>query len=383
VAPPEAPLRAVIAGGGTGGHGFPAVALATVLANAGDRAAIRLVGTRQGPEGHAASLAGIPFEAMDVIGFRRSLAPRALGRNVLAAGKAAGATLRSVRILRRERAQVAVGCGGYASIPVAVAAALTRTPLVLHEQNALPGRANRLAGRWAAAVAVSFPGSERYFPAGTRVQMTGNPIRTELAHLDRPALRPAALEHFGLAGDRRTLLVFGGSQGARRVNEAALGAYEHWRDTPGLQVLHVVGPRELPAAEQRLEELRSAGDELAWHLVGFTDRMDLAYAVADLAVCRAGAATLFEIAAAGLPAIVVPYPHAGDHQRYNAQPLVELDAIRMIPDAGCTPVTLAAAVDGLLADRGRLEMMSRRLNAFARPDAAEALAALVEEVARR
>lgn len=376
-------MSVVIAGGGTGGHAFPALALAkALLAPAPGAGAVRvqLVGTVRGPEGPAAAAAGIPFEGLDVVGFRRSLAPRNLAAVAGAALKGARATLRARRILRECGADVAVGTGAYASIPVALAARLARTPLVLHEQNALPGRANRLAGRWASAVAVSFPETARWFSAPVRV--TGNPVRPEIAHLDRAGLRPAALEHFGLDPRRRTLLVFGGSQGARRINEAALGAYPHWRAGSHLQVLHLVGPRELATAEARLAAQTREGDALVWRLVGFTDRMDLAYAAADLTVCRAGAATLFEIAAAALPAIVVPYPYAGDHQRQNTKALVELDAIRVVPDPECTPETLASQVDALLADPDLLTAMGRLLADAARPDAAADLAALVLETAR-
>lgn len=368
--------RVVIAGGGTGGHAFPALALAQVLtAPGGAGADVVLVGTSRGPERLAAEAAGIPFEALEVIGFRRALS----AGNLVAAAKGVSATIRAVGILRHPRADVAVGTGGYASIPVAVAAGLCRIPLIIQEQNALPGRANRLAGRWAVTVAVSFPGSQRWFRAPVRT--IGNPVRPELAHLDKAALRPAACEAFGLDPARRTLLVFGGSQGARRINEAALGAYPRWRDRADLQVLHLVGRLELRGAEEILAGQRQPGDTLVWRLVGFTDRMDLAYAVADLGIARAGAATLFEIAAAGLPAIVVPYPHAGNHQRHNALPLLEMKAIRMIDNAACSAETLGRTVDELLADPAALTDMGTRVRAFARPDAARDLGDLVLEMA--
>ncbi|HEY4939536.1 MAG TPA: glycosyltransferase, partial [Actinomycetota bacterium] len=203
----EAPLSVVIAGGGTGGHIVPAIALAKALTK--HAADVRIVGRQGGPEATTVRAQGIAFEGIDVLGFRRSVSPR----NVLAAAKGALATGRALGILRRARADVAVGTGGYVSIPVAMAAAMLRIPLVLHEANAIPGVANRLAGRWAAAVAVSFPGAERWFRAP--VTMTGNPIRPEVATLDRSAHRTEAYDHFGLEASRRTLLVFGGSQGAR------------------------------------------------------------------------------------------------------------------------------------------------------------------------
>jgi UDP-N-acetylglucosamine--N-acetylmuramyl-(pentapeptide) pyrophosphoryl-undecaprenol N-acetylglucosamine transferase len=380
-ASPVRALRVVIAGGGTGGHLVPAIALAKALTERsegepGGGADIRIVGREGGPEAAAVRAQGIAFEGIDILGFRRSASPR----NLLAAAKGAAATVRALGILRRARADVAVGMGAYVSIPVATAAAILRIPLVLHEANAIPGVANRLAGRWAAAVAVSFAGAERWFRAP--VTVTGMPIRPEVADLDRAASGTEAYAHFGLEPGRRTLLVFGGSQGARRINEAVLGAYDRWRGAEGLQVLHLVGPKELPAAEARLGELRLPEDHVLWRLAGATDRMDLAYAAADLAVCRAGAATVFEIASAALPAIVVPYPYAtADHQRANAQPLVEGKAAVLLLDADCTPRSVGELVDELLSDASRLRAMSASIHEFARPRAAESLADLVRGVA--
>ena len=382
-ASPVRPLSVVIAGGGTAGHIVPAIALARALTRGsegepGEPADVRIVGRQGGPEDATVRAQGIAFEGIDVLGFRRSASPR----NLLAAAKGAAATVRALRILRRAGADVVVGTGGYVSIPVATAAAMLRIPLVLHEANAIPGVANRVAARWADAVAVSFPGTERWFRSP--VTLVGNPIRPELARLDRLANRSEAHAHFGLEAGRRTLLVFGGSQGARRINEAALGAYERWRGDGRLQVLHLVGVKELPAAEARLEDLRLPEDRVLWRLVGSTDRMDLAYSAADLAVCRAGAATLFEIASASLPAVVVPYPHAtAGHQRANAQPLVDSEAVVLLLDVDCTPGSVGKLVDDLLFDESRLDAMSASIHTFARPQAAEALAGLVRRVAAR
>jgi UDP-N-acetylglucosamine--N-acetylmuramyl-(pentapeptide) pyrophosphoryl-undecaprenol N-acetylglucosamine transferase len=357
------------------------VALAKALSTApdgvtGGRTDVRIVGRRGGPEAATVAAQGIPFEGIDVIGFQRSVSPR----NLLAAAKGASATLRALGILRRAKADVAVGTGAYVSIPVAAAAAMLRIPVVLHEANAIPGVANRLAGRWAAAVAVSFPGMQHWFRAP--VTWTGNPIRPEVATLERSAHRTEACERFGLEAGRRTLLVFGGSQGARRINEAVLGAYERWRADPRIQVLHLVGAKELPSAEARLEEMRAVEDRVLWRLVGSTDRMDLAYSAADLTLCRSGAATLFEIASAGLPGIVVPYPYAtADHQRANAQPLVDSEAVVLLLDADCTPGSVGELVDDLLFDDARLREMSTSIQNFARPHAAESLADLVRKVA--
>lgn len=369
-------LRVAIAGGGTAGHAYPAVAVAEVLAHAGSE--VRFIGTPTGPEARLAAQRGFPFEPIDVAGLQRSLTLS----NVVAAALLVRATWRSLVLLGRIDPDVVVGTGGYVSLPVALAAAIHRIPLVLHEQNSVPGLANRIAGRFAHSVAVSFPGTEPRF--GTRARLTGNPIRPEIASLDKDAARGGAIEHFGLAPGRRTLLVFGGSQGARRVNEAAVGAYNRWRSDERLQVLHLAGARGILEVERRLADLRGIDDRVVWRVLEFTDRMDLAYAAADLLVCRAGASSIAEIAAVGLPAILVPYPHAAeDHQRHNAEAVARTGGAEVVLDAEFTTPTMVERVETLLFDDARRARMAAAMRRFAVPDASERLAGLVVESAGR
>jgi UDP-N-acetylglucosamine--N-acetylmuramyl-(pentapeptide) pyrophosphoryl-undecaprenol N-acetylglucosamine transferase len=378
--------RAVVAGGGTAGHVYPALALASELRLAG--VDLLYVGGERGPERALAADAGLAFEAIDVIGLERRIG----WRSAAAAAKLAGAVGRSLTILRRVQPDVVVSTGGYVGLPVAIAAAIRRLPLVLHEQNAVLGLSNRLAARFADAVALSFPGTGRGL--GGREHLVGNPVRPEIAALGgdhaRRAARAGALQSFGgggphaLEAGRRTLLLTGGSQGARRINEAALGPgglYDCWRSDDRVQVLHLAGSRNTGAVEAALGSLRQPGDRIVWHAVAYTARMDLAYAVADLAVSRAGATTTAELEAAGVPAILVPYPFAtADHQSANAAVVERAGGAVVIPDAELDAGRLSEVAGRLLFDDEALARMRGAMGGLAQPEAAGSLAALVRSV---
>ncbi len=367
-------MKVVIAGGGTGGHVYPGVVLAEALAKRG--ADIVFMGSGSGPEARVAPAAGLAFQAVDVIGLERTLSPR----NLIAVAKLAAGTRKGLEFLRRFGPDVVVGTGGYVSLPVALAAGMRQVPLVIHEQNAIPGLANRIVGRFADAVAVSFPGSEGRF--GTRARLTGNPVRREIATFDRTTLREAAIEHFELEPGRRTLLIFGGSQGAMRINQTALSAYGRLRDADRLQVLHLTGPRALEDAQRRLAQVQRPEDRVLWRLVSYTDSMHLAYAAADLAICRSGATTVAELAAVGLPAVLVPYPHAtGNHQLANARALAATGGATIILDGEMAEAAFAGAVEELVFDEPRLGRMAAAAARLSVPDAGERLASLVVEMA--
>jgi UDP-N-acetylglucosamine--N-acetylmuramyl-(pentapeptide) pyrophosphoryl-undecaprenol N-acetylglucosamine transferase len=237
----------------------------------------------------------------------------------------------------------------------------------VHEQNAAPGLANRVAVRMGARAAVSLPGT----PLRGAV-LTGNPVRAEIAAVERDP-DPA----------RPLVTVFGGSLGAGRLNDAALDLYDRWRDRADVAVHHVTGARNYEACATRLAAARHPTDTLQYELVGYEDHMEQLYARTTLAVCRAGAITVAELAAAGVPAVLVPLPGApGDHQARNADALVDAGAAVVVPDAECDATRLDSELRGLLADPGRLDAMSAKARALGRPDAAARLADLVEEVAR-
>jgi UDP-N-acetylmuramate--alanine ligase len=369
----DALVKVAIAGGGTAGHAYPGIALAKILAQAGD--AVRFIGTARGIEARLAEREGLDFETIDIVGRERGLSRK----NFVAAGKLLEATWRSLEILASFDPDVVVGTGGYVSLPVALAAWMHRIPVVVHEQNAVLGLANRVAARFARAIAISFPETQRLPRPAV---LTGNPVRPEVALLDREAAREEAIAHFGLAPGRATLLITGGSQGAGSVNEAALGAYEIWRSDERVQVLHLAGANKLEDALARLEATRRPEDVLVWRALGYTDRMDLAYAVADLAVARAGATTVAELAVVGLPAILVPYPFAlDDDQRKNAEAVVAAGGAEMILNADLNTQVLASAIERLLFYPARLETMSVAMKSLAIPDAGDRLANLVRQTA--
>nr|WP_218849418.1 undecaprenyldiphospho-muramoylpentapeptide beta-N-acetylglucosaminyltransferase [Nocardioides perillae] len=354
-----------MAGGGTAGHTSPLLATADALRRAEPGVEITCIGTARGLETRVVPAAGYPLELVPPVPL-----PRRPGVDLLRVpGRLRGAVAEAGALLDRLRPDVVVGYGGYVSVPVYLAAR-RRAPVVVHEQNALPGVANRLGARLARRVAVSFPGTPL-----PRAEHVGLPLRTMVARVDRPARRAEARAHFGLDAERPTLLVTGGSQGARRLNEAVLGAAPALA-AAGVQVLHVAGPKNEVAAPA------SAGAGGPYVVVPYVDRMDLAYAAADLVVCRAGANSVAEAAAVGLPAVYVPLPIGNGEQELNARPVVDAGGGLLVADAALTSEWVAAHVPDLLGDPDRLAAMGAAAAALVPRDADDRLAAIVLEVAR-
>ena len=371
---PEA-TWAVVAGGGTAGHVLPALAAARALVRRGHSPhTIHFVGSARGLEARLVAEAG--FSVTLLAG--RGVARRLTAANVGAVTGLAWAVARALALLARRRPAVVLSVGGYASVPCAVAATALRVPLVVHEQNAVPGLANRLAGRFARASAVSFPGTRL-----PRAVVTGNPVRPDVLAVDRSVSgRAAARAALGLPAGGLVVAVFGGSLGARRINEATLGVVEAWAERSGLSVRHVIGARDWPSLHSRLPAVPDGG--LVYQAVEYEQRMPLLLAAADVAVCRAGGTSVAELTAVGLPAVLVPLPIApGDHQTANAAALVRVGAALLVPDGELTAERLVAELEPLLEDPGRLEAMGKAALTLARPDAADRLAMLVEHHARR
>lgn len=353
--------RVLITGGGTGGHVYPALALAEELVRRGrPRSRVRFVGARRGLEADAVPDAGFAIDLLPGRGFQRRLSVANLG----ALWGALVAFVRAWRIVGRERPDAVVGVGGYASLPCVVAARLRRVPVVVHEQNAAPGLANRIAVRLGARPAVSLPGTQ----LGAAV-LVGNPVRDAITRVERaPDL------------ERPLVLAFGGSLGAGSINEAVLGLAERWNRRSDVCIRHVTGPRNHGPCVEKLAELRREGDVLDYTLVPYEHDMAGGYERAAVAVCRAGAVTVAELAAAGVPSVLVPLPGApGDHQTRNAAALVSAGAAVLVPDEECTSERLAVELEALLGDAERLENMGTAARSLARPDAAARLADLVEE----
>jgi len=355
-------MRVLLAGGGTAGHTSPLIATADALRRLDHEVEITCLGTPRGLETRVVPEAGYPLELIPPVPL-----PRKPGADLLRVpARLRGAVKATYDVLDRVRPDVVVGYGGYVSMPAYLAARRRSLPVVVHEQNALPGLANKAGARIARRVAVSFPDTPL-----RRAEYVGLPIRRMISTLDRSALRAEARASFGLDPDRPTLLVTGGSQGARRLNQSVSGAARALAEA-GVQVLHVVGPQGEASPEQT---------DVPYLTVPFVDRMDLAYAAADLVVCRAGASSVTEAAAVGLPAVFVPLPIGNGEQEHNARPVVDAGGGLLVADAALTPEWVAATVPPLAADAERLATMGAAAAALIPRDADEQLARMVLETA--
>ncbi|ADU50983.1 UDP-N-acetylglucosamine--N-acetylmuramyl- (pentapeptide) pyrophosphoryl-undecaprenol N-acetylglucosamine transferase [Thermaerobacter marianensis DSM 12885] len=371
-------MRVLLTGGGTGGHIYPALAIAAELKRRVPGCELLYVGTREGLESRIVPRAGLPFATVSARGLMRK-GPREMAAGLLSLTRG---LWQADRILARFRPDVVVGTGGYVAAPVALAAVRRRIPVVIQEQNAVPGATNRLLARWARAVCVPFADAGRFFPAGTPLVVTGNPVRPEIVTVTREAARA----RLGLDRAEPVVLVTGGSRGAERINRAALElavAVTGWQE--GV-LLWACGERYhaefRSRLEQRLAEVgRPAGRRV--RLFPYIDDMPAAYAAADLYVGRAGATTLAEITVRGLPAVLVPSPHVAHHEQdENARVLERAGAAVVIPDAECTGPRLVALVQELLQAPDRLATMARASRQLGRPDATAAIVERVLEVAR-
>ncbi len=351
-------MRVLLAGGGTAGHTSPLLATADALRRLVPDVEITCLGTPRGLENRVVPEAGYPLELIPPVPL-----PRRPDADLFRVpGRLRGAVRDTLAVFDRVQPDVVVGYGGYVSVPAYLAARRRKLPLVVHEQNALPGLANRVGARVATRVAVSFPGTPL-----RRAEYVGLPIRRMISQLDRAALRAEARAFFGLDPDRPTLLVTGGSQGARRINGSVSGAAQALADA-GVQVLHVVGPKG---------EAAPVATGVPYVILDFVDRMDLAYAAADLVVCRAGASSLTEAAAVGLPAVFVPLPIGNGEQDLNARPVVDAGGGLLVADAALTSEWVAATVPALATDPERLARMGSAAAALIPRDADEKLARIV------
>jgi UDP-N-acetylglucosamine--N-acetylmuramyl-(pentapeptide) pyrophosphoryl-undecaprenol N-acetylglucosamine transferase len=346
-------VRMLVAGGGTGGHVFPGIALAEEVVGRHPQNDVVFVGTPRGLEAEVVPAAGFPIELIRVQGLKGK------GRAAFLAGLAVlpRAFLQSLRILRRWKPDVVVGVGGYASGPVVLAAWALRVPTAIQEQNALPGITNRILGRFVQAAFTAFPQAGRYF-ARRKVHQLGNPIRRQL--LDN-------YMHPSSAHDRLRLLVFGGSQGAHALNMRVVEALPHLADLrDAMRVTHQTGLQDREAVEKGTRACGFEPDVRA-----FITDMSAAYAGADLVVCRAGATTLAELTVCKKPSILIPFPAAADnHQVRNAESLVEAGAAVMIEERDLNGEFLASEIRAILTSPERREAMSRAAGRLGSPQAA-------------
>ncbi|HET9828150.1 MAG TPA: undecaprenyldiphospho-muramoylpentapeptide beta-N-acetylglucosaminyltransferase [Nocardioidaceae bacterium] len=362
-------MRALLAGGGTAGHTSPLLATADALRRLQDPAdpvEVTALGTPRGIEGRVVPEAGYPLEMIPPVPLPR----RPSAELARVPGRLRGAFTAALSVLDRVQPDVVLGFGGYVCVPAYLAARRRHLPIVVHEGNALPGIANRLGARLTTHVATSFPATPL-----RHASYIGLPIRRMISTLDRAALRAQARRGLGLDADRPTLLVTGGSQGARRLNQAVSGAAACLAEA-GVQVLHIAGP----TGEVSVATLAGAPPYV---VVPYVDRMDLAYAAADLVLCRAGANSVTEVAAVGLPAVFVPLPIGNGEQELNARPVVDAGGGLLVQDVELTPEWVCGTVPDLVRDPARLAAMSSAAAGLIPRDADERLARMVLSAVRR
>ena len=364
-------ISVVLAGGGTAGHVEPAMAVADALSALEPGVRITALGTARGLETRLVPERGYHLELITPVPL-----PRKPSGDLFRLPLRVRRAVRQTRaVLDEVDADVVIGFGGYVALPAYLAArggALRRRriPVVIHEANASAGWANRVGARSARRVLSAVPD-----PGLRRVEVVGVPVRAAITSLDRMALRAQAREHFGFADDARVLLVFGGSQGAQSINRAVSASAKDLA-AAGVSVLHAHGPKNV------LDLREPADGDPPYVAVGYLDRMDLAYAAADLAICRSGAMTVAEVTAVGLPAVYVPLPIGNGEQRLNALPVVGAGGGIVVDDADLTPGFVADTVAGLITDAPRLTAMTSAAALVGHRDAAQRVAEVALDIAR-
>jgi len=322
-----------------------------------------------------ASEAGLPFAPLAAQGYDRSN-PLSLLRALVVA---ALSTIRAMVRILADKPDVVVAFGGYVCVPVGLAAALTRTPLVLHEQNSVPGLVNRILARYAAVLALTYPGASEKLVGVSKVIVTGNPVRPAVLSADRVQGRRS----LGIPDDSLVLLIFGGSRGARRINEVAVEAAEQLLQNPDVHIVHITGKGA--EHDSVVSALRARGvSSKRYKALDYIDDMGSALAAADLVVSRAGATSIAEITALGRPAILVPYPYATeDHQTLNASAVADAGGAILIPDKELNPENFVETVTSILFDPVKRANMSAASRSFANPHATRLLADTVIAVASK
>ncbi|MBP5274227.1 MAG: undecaprenyldiphospho-muramoylpentapeptide beta-N-acetylglucosaminyltransferase [Abditibacteriota bacterium] len=361
-------MNIVITGGGTGGHVYPAIAVASFIKNNYPESKLLYIGTENGPERPAAAAAGIDFAPVPAVPMNRIVSLKGLG----ALRELVSGIRKSVKLLEDFRADVVFGTGGFVCSPVYVAAKRKKIPVVVHEQNSVPGKANLQVSGYASAICITFPEAAPGFPSGRPV-LTGLPVRKEFFSLPD---KEQAMEKMGIKKGAFTVLVCGGSQGALSINKAVTGMVKK-QLVKDAYFIHQTGKNKL---ESVLEEMKDYKED-NYRAYGFLD-MPLAFACADLVVSRAGASTTTELQAAGLPSILIPYPYAAaDHQYHNAEAYRNAGGCELIKDSELTPEVLADKIRKL-RNGNVLKRMSENAARAAVPDAAKKITEIIMEAVR-
>ena len=365
-------MRLIISGGGTGGHIYPAVTIAREVARLSGNCEILFVGTKHGLEADIVPKEGFAFATIEVRGLERRLS----WQNIRTLFNTFGSVWNSVKIIKDFKPDVVIGTGGYVCGPVLLAASLLKVPTMIQEQNVIPGITNKILSRFVDKIAVGYKETEPYFTKykPDQIIFTGNPIRPEVMS----AARDEGQRALGLQPDKLTLLVVGGSRGARSINNAMFEVYKHFNGSPHIQILHVTGQNEYNSIVSKIKQAGidiSGGGNIS--IEPYLYNMPLALAAADLGIFRAGAVGLAELTARGIPAILIPYPYAAEnHQEFNARVLERHGAATMIADKELTGSKLIAAIEKLVKNPAVLSTMAEKSRESGRPQAAEAIARL-------
>jgi len=363
-------MKIIISGGGTGGHIYPAIAIADALKRREPLIDILFVGAKGRMEMEKVPAAGYPIIGIWISGFQRKLT----FSNLLFPVKVIDSLLKCRSIVKSFKPDVVIGVGGYASGPLVNVAAGMGIPSVLQEQNSYPGITNKLLAKKAKVICVAYPGMDKYFPA-EKIVLTGNPMRSQLA---KEVSREEAAAYFGLDAKKKTVLAFGGSLGARTINETIKNSYDLIAGRNDIQVLWQIGKlyadKYLETPSAKLAKVKATV---------FIDRMDLAYALADVVIARAGAITISELSLTGRPSILVPSPYvAEDHQTHNARSLEEIGAAILIPDRDAPQKAFPEALR-LIDHPEELEKLEYHIRSLARQDAADDIADIIIRLAQQ
>ena len=364
-------MKVIISAGGTGGHVYPAIAVANRLREVDPSCSILFIGAIGRMEMEKVPQAGYRIEGLNIRGLQRKITTS----NLSFPFKLLDSLVKANKLIKEFGPDVVAGFGGYASGPTLYMAARRGLPTVIQEQNSYPGITNRLLARNVDTICVAYPGMEQFFPA-EKIKMTGNPVRSELKSAAEK--RAEGMEHFGFEPDKKTLLLFGGSLGAKTLNEAMKASTSILKERDDIQVLWQMG--KLYTEQYKTSETARLPNVNA---VQFIDRMDLAYGAADVVVCRAGASTISELCLVGANAILVPSPNvAEDHQTKNAMVLVEREAAVLVKDAEAVWSAIPEALK-LLDDESRAGALSSAILELARPEATAAIAHEIIKAAHR
>jgi len=352
-------MRVLISAGGSGGHIFPAIAVADELRRRDTSIDILFVGALRRMEMQLVPSAGYSIEGIPIAGFQR----KKIWKNYSFPFKLIKSLSICKKILKSFIPDIAAGFGGYASGPMLRVASNAGVPSLIQEQNSYPGVTNKLLAGKAKTICVAYPNMEKYFPS-EKIVFTGNPVRKSITSTDK--LRKEAIEYFGLDPQKKTVVIIGGSQGAKTLNESMVQNTETIAMQRGIQYIWQIGKYYWPTYQKT--KVSNFNDVKA---LQFIDRMDYAYAAADIVVCRAGAGTISELSIAGLSTILVPSPNvAEDHQTYNARALSDRNAAILLPDNECVS-RFTELITTTINDEDTLQTMKKNIKEFARPDAAE------------